>query len=35
MPYKKICMRCGAELKGDEYICPKCGKRYDDNEAYG
>jgi len=28
-------MRCGAELKEDEYICPKCGKRYDDNEAYG
>jgi len=28
-------MRCGAELKEDEYICLKCGKRYDDNEAYG
>jgi len=28
-------MRCGAELKEDEYICPKCGERYDDNEAYG
>jgi len=28
-------MRCGAELKEDEYVCPKCWKRYDDNEAYG
>jgi len=28
-------MKCGAELKEEEYVCPKCGKRYDDNEAYG
>lgn len=35
MPYKKICMKCGAELEDDENICPKCGAKYREEEAYG
>ncbi len=35
MPYKKICMKCGAELKEEEKICPKCGAKYrEEQEIY-
>jgi ribosomal protein L40E len=34
MPYKKICMRCGAELKEEDKVCPKCGAKYREEEVY-
>jgi len=27
-------MKCGAELEDDENICPKCGAKYREEEAY-
>ncbi len=32
MAYKKICMKCGKELKEEENICPRCKKKYNYNE---
>ncbi|MDD5087009.1 MAG: zinc-ribbon domain-containing protein [Candidatus Nanoarchaeia archaeon] len=35
MQYKKICMKCGAELKEEDKVCPKCKAKYrEEQEIY-